>query len=85
MPATCEDRLAACEEVLEAADRAIKNQGELISKQSEQIQDLKFNYNIVKAQLNEQIAETNAWYRNSAIIIPLSFVAGAVVMSQVSK
>jgi hypothetical protein len=60
-------------------------QNEIISKQADQISDLKFNYGVVKSHLNEMSSELSAWYRNPAIIIPLSFVAGAVVMSQVSK
>jgi hypothetical protein len=83
--ASCDERLVECQEVLEVADRAIKQQNELIGLQAEQISDLKFNYNIVKSELDARSAELGAWYRNPAITIPLSFVLGAYVMSQVSK
>lgn len=83
--ATCEERLQQCNELVEVADRAIKQQGETISLQSEQINDLKFNYKVVKNQLEEQQRDSAAWYKQPAIIIPLSFVLGAYVFSQVGR
>ena len=83
--ATCESQLSECNEVLEVADRAIKVQQNLIGMQADQISDLKFNYNIVKNQLQEVERDRNSWYRNPMIIVPLSFVLGAVVYSQATK
>lgn len=85
MPATCEQRLADCEELVEIADRAIKQSNELIALQGEQISDLKFNYNIVKSELEERNSELGSWYRNPVVMIPVSFILGAYVMSQVSR
>jgi hypothetical protein len=81
----CTDKLDECQQLNELADRVIASQRKLISMQQDQISDLKFNFNIVKSALREQQEEASAWYRNPMIIVPLSFVAGAVVMSQVSK
>jgi hypothetical protein len=83
--ASCEERLKQCDELVEVADRAIQQQSDLISLQGEQISDLKFNYNIVKNRLEEVERESAAWYRNPVVMVPLSFIAGAYVMSQVSK
>lgn len=82
---SCEQRLKACDELAEVAHRAIVQQSELINKQSEQIQDLKFNYKIVKSQLEETQREALSWYRNPIVVVPLSFIAGAYVMKQVGK
>ena len=74
-----------CNEMVDLADKAIKEQAKLIVLQADHISDLKFNYSVVKSALREQQERANAWYRNPMIVVPLSFVAGAVVFSQVSK
>jgi hypothetical protein len=81
----CTKRLRDCESLVWQGNKVIVDQQILIGLQADQISDLKFNYNIVKSRLNEVTEEKNAWYRNPMIIVPLSFVAGAVVFSQVSK
>ncbi len=81
----CKEQLASCEEVIVAADAAIQQQQRLIGLQSDQISDLKFNYKIVRAELEERNLELGAWYRQPAIIVPLSFILGAYVFSQVGR
>lgn len=83
--AECQARVGECEELLDFANRAIQRQGELIYQQSEQLHDLRFNYKIVKNRLEEVESEAGAWYRNPVIVVPLSFVLGAVVYSQATK
>lgn len=70
-----------CDSVIEAANKAIKNQAELISLQSDQIESLRFDYNVVKAQLKE----TDSWYRQPSIVVPLSFIAGALVTGYLGR
>ncbi len=76
-----EERVWDCEALAETAHKTIQLQSEVIATQGNQIADLKFNYNIVKAQLDDQ----KVWYREPAIVVPLSFILGALTMSQVSK
>ncbi len=74
-----------CQELLNLADRALAEQRKLIGMQSDQISDLRFNYSIVRARLDEVDRENNAWYKRPEIIVPLSFIAGAFAMKQVGK
>lgn len=73
----CEQDLAQCSEVVEAANKAIKSQGDLIGLQSDQIESLKFD-NIV---LQQQLKEQQVWYRQPELMIPVSFVLGAISIS----
>lgn len=68
---------ADADAIIAAADKALKNDAALIALQSDQIEGLRFQYNAVKTQLDEQAA----WYKKPEIVIPLSFVAGAAAMA----
>jgi hypothetical protein len=52
--AECQERAGECEVILDLSARTIKQQQGVITLQAEQISDLKFNYDIVKNQLEEQ-------------------------------
>lgn len=78
---TCPERLSECETLIDLGNNVIVQQMDLIHMQSDQIEALKFNYGEVK----EALASQQVWYRQPEFLIPVSFIAGAVVMSQVSR